>query len=173
MIKDSIKKTTVVLTAIAILVCSIFSSSAYTGSFDNYSNPRPITLPANKGCGDNVVGLYVDEHMYDYSGTHTSKYKWDLLTGNSDVLSACNAVRFNVVNKVFVTTLDLTGYLHQITDQFYGYDMSVSSYHHVSSNSVTSPDQINKAQFTYQTYVRNPFDQSLITSDSYVHTIQP
>ena len=157
----------VMLTAVLGIV-----ASSLTGSFNNFSNPRSIVLPASEGCGDNVVGLYVDETLFNDGGTHYSKYKWNTLTGNQTVLHACHAVRFDIKNTIIIAVDPGLPSSSQITDQFFGDDITTSTYHSVPSESAYVSNTSISGRYSYNTKAINPFSLTIITNDTYIHFIQ-
>lgn len=165
--KKSIYK---IITIVMVFVLLGINATAYTASFNNNSTPRQITLPVSSGCGGNKIGLYVDEHLYDFSANHSSKYKWIQLTGTQDVISACNAVRINVTNMVIADT-DFGSEMSQKTAQFYGSDMTTSTYKSIANNSTSSSELITSASYSYSTIVRNPYNQQIIVNDTYIHDL--
>ena len=159
-----------IITIVMIFVLLGISATAYTGYFDNYSSPRQIVIPAAYGCGDNVIGLYVTEYLYNFSANHTSKYKWLTWDDDEDIQHACEAIKINVTNILVVDT-DFGSEMSQKTAQFYGDDMTTSMYQSISNNSVVTSELITNADYSYITVVREPFYNYVIQSDAYYHDI--
>ena len=165
------KKTIAIISSLCILlVCLVTDVSAISGTINNYDNPREITLPASAGCGDNKIGLYVDDYVASYYASQKSKYKWDLLTGNADVLHACDAVKIVAYHQMFVCTVANDSFTRTKTDTFFGRDMGTNQYHSISDNTYSFYDTTTYAKFTHNTQVKDPFYQTLIASDNYIET---
>ena len=163
------KKTVAIISSLPILLaCLVTGSSAITGSLNNYDVPREITLPASSGCGDNKIGLYVDDYVSSNYASQKSKYKWDLLTGDSTVLHCCDAVMIDAYHKMFVCTVSDDAFARKKDDLFYGDDMTTSQYHSITNNTCSFDDTTTYALFTHNTKVKDPFYQTLIASDNYV-----
>ena len=166
------KKTIAIISSLCILIaCLVTDVSAATASFNNSANPYTITLPASKGCGDNKVGLRVNSDVYNYGANQSSEYYWYLLTGTPDVLHACDAVRFDVTNKLYVVDVDLMMYQRQKQGQFYGSQMTTTSSYSITNNYVNIETVTSEAIYSYKTVAVNPFDQSVITDITFSYDL--
>ena len=165
------KKAIAIISSLSILlVCLVTGVSANPGTYNNYYNPRSITLPASEGCGDNAIGLFVDQCVTLYSVTQKTKYKWLSLTGSSDVLHCCNAVKIEATQKMLVDTVGILTF--QKSGTFYGDDMTTSQYHSITDNQQSFNDNIEYVKLTHTTTVKNPFDQHVIVSDTFIKSYE-
>jgi len=146
------------------LIVLALNVSAITGTFNNYSNPYQITLPST-GYGGNKVGLYIDSCVYDYGGDQNSQYRWIQLSGSTDVISACNSLRFDVTNKIIVMT-QTNPAMRTRTAQFYGSNMTTSTYKTIPINTVSTDSITTGASYSHKTIIRNPVNQAIVVSDT-------
>ncbi len=161
------KKTIAIISSLSILLaCLVTGAAAISGTYNNYDNPRKITLPASEGCGDNKIGLYVDHLVTLHSVSQKAKYKWYLLTGTYDVLHCCNAVKIEATQKMLVDTVGILTF--QKSGTFYGNDMTTSQYHTITDNQQSFNENIEYVKLTHTTTVKNPFDQHVIVSDTFI-----
>ena len=149
-----------------IAFLSIGVSATYNLTYNNYNDPHIIQLPNTNVYGGNQVGLYVSLELYSYEAVQNSKYKWELLS-NDDPGATCRSLRFNVTNKIAAIT-GLTPELSQVTAQFYGYNMTTSTYKTISENSIYTSDAIEACNFSYSTIIRNPQTQAIVKSDLFI-----
>ncbi len=167
------KKTVAIISSLCILLaCLVTDVSALSVSTNNFNNPRGITLPANKGCGDNVIGLYVEYYISPNYVSQKSKYKWDLLTGNADVLHACDAVKIEASHRMLVEVDNAGASYYTKSGVFFGSDMTTTQYHSLTNNTHNFYDEVTYVKYTHTTTVKNPFDQSVIASDLFEMSYQ-
>lgn len=146
---------------------------AATGSLSNDSNPVVFEIPGSVYGGNKIASRYSAE-LEDFGAETTLKYRWHQLSGNSDVKHACRSLKMNGTINMVATVIGNDIVQNQVTDVFYGDDMTTSSDYTLPTCSVTTSALTIGCSYHYSVKVRNPADPSnIICTNSYTRIINP
>lgn len=168
-----LSKILIAVLSFVVLVFSILPASAMTGTMNNNANPHLITLPAS-GYGGNKVAHRYDIELANYWADADGNYRWHTLSGNSDVMHACNALKFETDVRIIIIDENEGSSLNAVTSTFYGDDMSTTNQHTMPNCYLTCQDVSHDASYRFKTTIRQLGNPSyVIVSESYTKTISP
>ncbi len=158
-----------ILTVIFLAVMLYTTVSANTGAFNNYSAPHIITLPSDV-YGGNQINLAVEENLDDYSADQKSRYKWGAVTTGNDAWSACQSLKFNVTNRLTLTTVNGNIPL-QKTKTFYSSSLDLNTYNNATYGLIETDDITVSSYCYYKTVITSTVTLNTIKTDTYTHSL--
>ena len=163
----------IALLGIVVLILGILPASAMSGAMNNNSNPHLITLPTS-GYGGNKVAHRYDIELANYWADADGNYRWHTLSGNNDVLHACNALKFETDVRIIINDVNDGYNVENVTSVFYGDDMSTTNPHTMPNCYLTCQDVSHDASYRFKTVIRQlGYPSYIIISEGYTKTISP